>query len=372
MALALPVAAVAVTSSRDEATTAVAADLPKETVGGQDCARRYVAGGDAVVKGTHASDSTRYSEQLINEHAKPSPAPGPWCLYNTSVDPTTSEKYFKDGTPSQQAMAWDLRPDLITLTLGRQNSTIIDHIEKCYKNVKDHDFLDANVCALLVLNLPTHWTTLEQHLAQILNTYKIQMAGNPGLVVAVTGYFNPFPAATSAATKIPEFCAKLVDTIATCTARWILLPPALVTLDLVVKKLNTTIETVVKRFTEGSQGRFVFVNPYENFKGHCMKMEVAIKTTVYHPPSSTDKHDTDKDFGCGSDAWIASDGTTGFKLPFIYLTPAATGVLTTATQTTKEMGFNPNEKGHDCISDMIWEAVKHKLGVEEEPKEACK
>ena len=31
------------------------------------------------------------------------------------------------------------------------------------------------------------------------------------------------------------------------------------------------------------------------------------------------------------------------------------------------MGFNPNAKGHDCISDLIWEAVKNKLGVPEPP-----
>lgn len=370
VALSLPVAAVVVTSPRQRGT-AVAADLPKTDVAGQDCARRYVAGGDGVADGKHASDSTRYSEQLVNEHAKPSPAPGPWCLFNTAEDPTTSEDYFKKGNPSQQAIAWDLRPDLITLTLGRQNTTIVDQIDKCFKNVKDHDFLEANTCALLVLNVPTHWTDLQKHLAEILNTYKIQMAGNPGLVVAVTGYFNPYPQATDVATKIPQFCTKLVDTMATCLARWVLLPPALVTLDLVVKKLNTTIEEVVKRFTEGSQGRFVFVNPYDNFKSHCMQMKVEIKTTVYHPTNTVHDHNTDKDFGC-DDTWIASDGTTGMKSPFLYLTPAATGVLIMATQTTKEMGFNPNEKGHDCIADMIWEAVKHKLKVEEPPQEACK
>lgn len=372
VALALPVAAVVVASPRERGGTAVAADLPGTNVGGQDCARRYVAGGDGVVKGTHASDSTRYSEQLVNEHAKPSPAPGPWCLFNTSVDPTTSEDYFKAGNPSQQAVAWDLRPDLITLTLGRQDSTIVDHVDSCYKKVKDHDFLEANACALQVLANPKPWTDLQKHLAEILNTYKIQMAGNPGLVVAVTGYFNPYPKATDVATKIPQFCANLVDTIATCTARWILFPPVLITMDLIVKQLNTTIEDVVKRFTEGSQGRFVFVNPYDKFQGHCMKMEVEIKTTVYHPTNTVHDHNTDKDFGCGSDTWIASDGTTGFKPPFLYLTPAATGVLIVATQQTKEMGFNPNENGHDCISDLIWEAVKTKLGLEEPPEEPCK
>jgi len=31
------------------------------------------------------------------------------------------------------------------------------------------------------------------------------------------------------------------------------------------------------------------------------------------------------------------------------------------------MGIYPNAKGHACISDLIWEAVKQKLSVPEAP-----
>jgi hypothetical protein len=343
-----------------------------------DCALRYVAGGDAVTWGKHSAESgddinKAYPHQLLEDtdNGGKLDANGPWCEYNTSKDPTDTEKFVSEkhykGTLSQQAAAWEREPRLITLTLGRQNSTIVDHVDKCFKNVKDHDFLDANACALQVLAVPTHWDKLKKDLTGILNTFMIQQDGNPQLIVAVTGYFNPYPAATDVATKIPGFCAQLQDTIPTCIARWVLLPPALITLDQVVKKLNSTIEEVVKKFEESSQGRFVFVNPYEKFKDHCMEMQVTIKTTVYHPTNTVHDHNTNEtNFGC-SDSWIASDGTDGTKTPFLYLTPAVTGVLIKASQTTKKMGIHPDEAGHDCIADLIWEAVKNKLDIPQKP-----
>ncbi|MDQ3756686.1 MAG: hypothetical protein M3394_02415 [Actinomycetota bacterium] len=349
-----------------------------------DCALRYVAGGDAVVWGKDAKDpgndeNLRYSHQLLEDTGRLD-ANGPWCEYNTSREEATttdtfvSEATYLNNTLSQQAAAWEREPRLITLTLGRQNDTIVKHITDCFKNVKDHDFLDANACALQVLAPGGHWDKLKLDLTTILNTFMIQQDGNPQLIVAVTGYFNPFPSATDVATKIPGFCAKLVDTIPTCIARWVLLPPALITLDQVVQKLNTTIEEVVTQFEEASQGRFVFVNPYEKFKSHCMDMKVQIKTTVYHPTNTTHDHDTQEtNFGC-SDTWIGSDDKEGNKSPFLYLTPAVTGVLILATQTTKEMGVNPNKHGHDCISDLVYEAVKNKLDIPEAPapNDVCK
>lgn len=337
-----------------------------------DAARRYVAGGDALIRGaknddpSYQSDSDRYSEQLLTKLQQ---TPGPWCLFNTAKAPTDTDQYVSEDAPTQQAKANDLRPRLITLTLGRQNSTIVDHVVKCFKNVKDHDFLEANTCALSVLN-GSHWDKLTRDLSEILNRYMVQMDGSPQLVVAVTGYFNPYPAATSVATEVPGFCAKLQDTIPTCTIRWLMLPPALVTLDQVVKKLNETIKAVVDKFTWTSQGRFFFINPYDKFKDHCMKLEVEIKTKVYHPPNTVHQHDSKNDFGC-DEPWIESDTHDGTKSPFPYLTPAVTGVLILATQTTKGMGIYPNAKGHKCIADLIWQATKEKLGIPEPPEDAC-
>lgn len=36
-----------------------------------------------------------------------------------------------------------MRPDLHTITLGEQNSTIVNLIKSCFDKVKDHDFLGA-------------------------------------------------------------------------------------------------------------------------------------------------------------------------------------------------------------------------------------
>jgi hypothetical protein len=339
-------------------------------------ALRYVAGGDGVVAGKDADSPSddRYSTQLLKEHLQtqsPEVWPGPWCEYNTSEDKTTSDDYQHKGDPTQQSVAWNKTPRLITLEVGRQNSTIVDHVDKCLQNIKDHDFLDANTCALAVLANQQVFDDLRDDLSVILNDYKIQQDRvDPHLIIAVVGYFNPYNTATDVATKIPGFCADLQDTIPTCIARWVLLPPALITLDQVVKKLNSTIEAVVQEFFISSQGRFVFVNTYEKFKEHCMQMNVSIKTQVYHPTNTIHKHDADKNFGCEEDkSWIASDKNSGTKTPFLYLTPAVTGVLILATQETKDMGINPNKKGHDCIAQMIWEATKNKLGVPEKPLE---
>ncbi len=344
---------------------------------GKECSQRYVATGDAVAKGKDAesagnySETKRYSRQLLDDDGRLHKF-GAWCEFNTSDDPATTDDYITkvvfEGL-SQQSAVWERDPRLVTVTLGRQNATIVDHVDQCFKNVKDHDFAEANACALKVLSIPAHWEKLKQDLTKILNTFRIQQNGAPSdIVVAVTGYFNPYPAATDVATKIPAFCAQLTDTIPTCIARWVLLPPALVTLDQVVKKLNTTIEEVVKLYTEANQGRpFYFVNPYDKFKSHCMEMKVTIKTKVYHPKSTVHDHNTNEtNFGC-NDTWIATDGKDGTKSPFPYLTPAVTGVLIHAEQTTKNMGIHPNEKGHDCISDLIWEAAKIRLGVQQQP-----
>lgn len=354
--------------------------LPSPDPCAQDAALRLVSGGDALVRGFKNDDpaefqdnSDRYSEKLLEQLKQASgPMPSPWCLFNiTDDDATTTDDFTGEGNPTQQAKANDLRPRLITLTLGRQNAVIVKHVTECFKNIKDHDFLEANTCALGVLTDEDAWRELRNDLAEILNRFMIQMDGSPRLVVAVTGYFNPYNSATSVATEIPGFCAKLQDTIPTCLIRWLQLPPALVTLDQVVKKLNETIKGVVDEFTQTSQGRFFFINPYKEFKDHCMKMEVEIKTKVYHPPNTVHDHNSKNDFGC-DEPWIISDGHDGEKSPFIYLTPAVTGVLISATQKTVGMGIYPNPKGHQCFADLIYQAVKNKLGIPEQPEEPCR
>lgn len=329
-----------------------------EVASAADCAKRYVAGGDHVPAGHEVSESERYPQQLLDEHLIPSP--GAWCVYNVAANGTTSATYISGG---QQAKTWNYQPDLITLTVGGENTTIVDTITKCFDKVKDHDFSGANSCAAIVQGNSSAWNSLNSNLVTTLDYYRRQMAGRPWLVVAVTGYANPYMSASSATTNVPQLCQPLVDTAQTCSTRWNQLPSALNTLDTVIKKLNTTIENAVKPFVTGTQGRFVFVNPYEKFKDHCMKMQVNIITVVNHGNYS-DTHTSNKDFGCTQPWWV--EGSMGSKSPD-YLDPASNGALVSKQQTTTGMGVHPNDKGHDCIADLVWEAVKQKMGVPEEP-----
>ena len=338
----------------------------------QGCGRHYVAAGDAIAAGKEVTESERYSRQLWEDHLK---TWGAWCEYNIAKDKTTSTTYITGG---QLAQTWNYRPDLITLTIGEQNNQIINLVDSCFDKIKSHDFSGGSACAGAILGNTTLWSGLNSNLITTFQQYRMIMAGRPWLVVAVTGYPNPYPKPLDAAAKIPELCTPLIDTIATCTIRWVQLPPALALLDQVFQKLNTTIANAVAPFANSTAGRFVFVNPYDKFRDHCMKMEVEMKTTVEHPEQQGAVHNHDNftsvNFGC-SDPWFV-EGSDGTDNPW-YLAPAAPGILINQSQTTKGMGVWPNADGHQCLGDLIWEAdtidpgtspLKWKLGVPEPPK----
>jgi hypothetical protein len=335
------------------------------------CGLRYVAAGDDVPAGHDVSESERYSHHLWEDHLK---TWGQWCEFNIAKNGTTS---LTEITGGQLAQTWNYRPDLITLTVGEQNTTIVDLVSSCFDKVKDHEFSEATACASAILGNTSLFNNLNLNLTTILQQYRMILAGRPHLVVAVTGYPNPYPKSLDAGLKIVELCTPLIDTIPTCSVRWAQLPPALEIIDQVFKKLNSTIATAVSPFTIGSGGRIIFVNTYDKLRDHCMKMEVEIKTTVEHPEESGAVHDHNSpkvNFGCSDPWFVAGDDGTAYPL---YLYPAAIGVLTKASQTTSGMGVYPNDSGHKCISDLIWEAdtpepgttpLKWKLRVPEAPK----
>lgn len=352
------------------ATTIVT--LSSAVVEAQDCARRYVATGDDIPFGHEVSEDERFPSKLLEEHLKKW---GPWCTYDIAKNETTSATEISGG---QLAQTWNLRPDLITLTVGEQNSQIVNLITSCFDNVKDHEFAEALACASAILGNQSLWTNLTNNLTTIQQQYRVLMAGRPKLMVAVTGYPNPYPKALDAGLKIVELCTPLIDTIPTCTIRWVQLPPALEMIDQVFKKLNTTIQKAVDPFAIGSGGRFVFVNTYDKLRDHCMKMEVEIKTKVEHPEESGAVHDHNSpskvNFGC-SEPWFVA-GDDGTAIPF-YLQPAMIGVLIDQSQTTSGMGVYPNADGHKCIADLVWEAdtldpgvtpLKWKLSIPEAAK----
>lgn len=282
-----------------------------------------------------------------------------------------------DITGGQLATTWNDRPDLVTLTVGEQNSTIVNLITQCFDDVKSHDFAGGASCAGAILGNTSLYSNPTSNLPTKLQQYRVIMAGRPKLVVAVTGYPNPYPKSLDAAARVAELCPPLIDTIPACTARWVQLSPALDLIDQLFQKLNTTIANAVAPFANSSAGRFVFVSTYDKLRDHCMKMEVSFKTEVEHPEESGAVHEHDSpsavNFGCDAPWFVA--GSDGTDVPF-YLEPAAIGVLVTESQTTSGMGVYPNDDGHKCISDLIWEAdtidpgttpLKWKLGVPEAP-----
>src|SRR5262249_43534027 len=137
------------------------------------------------------------------------------------------------------------------------------------------------------------WTDLKNNFTTILQQTRIMQAQRPQLVVAVVNYPNPYPQASDVVSPITTLCTQLIDTIPTCTARWLQLPPALTLIDQVFQKLNQTLKDAMGPFQQGPSGnRWVYVDVYPKFKSHCMKMTVSIYTSVYHPPSTVDEHDS--------------------------------------------------------------------------------
>jgi hypothetical protein len=331
--------------------------------------RIYVASGDDYTAGNALNDNeSRYPEQLLADHLV---APG-WCLYNQGKNGQTSSSFISGGG---MASAYNMRPDLHTIQLGEQNSTVVNAIKSCFDKVKDHDFAGAMACAAAIEANSSVWTSMTSNYTSLLATDKIMASQRPGLVVAVVGYPNPYPRAGDVVDEIVELCVPLIDTIPTCTARWAQLPAALTALDRVFTKLNTTLKNALAPFQAGPNGwRYVFVDVNPKFEDHCMTMKVQIKTKVEHPEESGAVHQHDSpevNFGC-SEEWFV-EGSDGTAKPN-YLLPAAIGVLIEWSQTTKGMGVYPNSDGHQCIADAIWEAdtidpgttpLKWKLGYGE-------
>ena len=176
-----------------------------------DCARRLVAGGDHIPAGHEVEEDERFPNHLLDDHLSKW---GPWCNYDIAVNETTSGTYITGG---QLAQTWNLRPDLITLTVGEENTTIVNLVTDCFDKVKDHDFAGASSCAAAILGNSSLWSNLNLNLTTIQQQYRVIMAGRPKLMVAITGYPNPYPKSLDAASKIALLCVPLIDTIPTCT-----------------------------------------------------------------------------------------------------------------------------------------------------------
>ena len=160
---------------------------PAAVLHAQGCGLHYVAAADDIAAGHDVSEAQRYPNHLMDDHLKKW---GAWCEYDIAQNGTTSATYITGG---QLATTWNDRPDLITLTVGEQNATIVNLITSCFDDVKSHDFAGASSCAAGVLGNASLYTNLTSNLTTTLQQYRVIMAGRPKLVVAVTGYPNPFP-----------------------------------------------------------------------------------------------------------------------------------------------------------------------------------
>jgi hypothetical protein len=232
---------------------------------------------------------------------------------------------------------------------------------------------EALTCESAILADQSAFDSFANNLVYIFNQYKKILDGRPALYIVVVGYPNMYPDSTSVISKQQSLCQDTQDAVQLCTTQWSPFSSALAIADQVIQKLNTTIKNAVSPFTTASQGHFIFVNPYDKFKDHYMKMDVTLRLdTVCHLCGTTgtyfDSHSSDQDFG-PSRPWIKDEadgnGFPTYLLPTDPTAPDQPTVNVLVSQTTSGMGKYPNDTGQKCISDLIWEAVKQKLGVPE-------
>src|SRR6185503_3073279 len=136
----------------------------------QGCGLRYVATGDDIPAGHDVSTGQRYPDHLLADHMK---RWGAWCEYDIAKNGTTSATEITGG---QLAQTWNYQPDLITLTVGEQNTTIVKLITECFDKIKDHDFTGGSVCAAAILANTSLWSGLNLNLTTILQQYRLIMA----------------------------------------------------------------------------------------------------------------------------------------------------------------------------------------------------
>ena len=346
---------IALVAATGAAAASIARPQPVDAAAG---CRIFVAAGDDIPAGHDLNDDAkRYPEQLLEDHLI---SPG-WCVYNQGKNGQTSSSFITAGG---MANAYNMRPDLLTIQLGEQNSTIVNLITSCFDKIKDHDFSGGNACAAQILGNQSLFDSLRNNFTTILQTTRVMASQRPQLVIGIVNYANPYPQAADVVPKFTELCTKVIDAMISCLARWAQLPPALVTIDQVFQKLNKTIKDSMAPFQAGPNGwRWVYVDIYPKFKGHEMKMEVTLKLEeVCHlcgtTASYTDNHEGTKNIGSDEPWWI--EGSDGTKLPEYLFIPGPLinppVVIIRVSQKTVGMGVWVNADGHQCIDDAIWEA----------------
>jgi lysophospholipase L1-like esterase len=401
------------------------------------CFSQYVATGDAVAAGAGLPAAQSYPGRLLNDHLKRvNPT---WCLINVAAPGATSSGY-SPGNNSQLALAHRAQPELITITLGQQDPTIVGMVDTCMTELKNLDIRGARACIEAIESDTVLWNAFRNNLNSILSAYR-QLAGraHPNLVVAVTNYYNPYPSSEGIDARIAGACALVPSVSVSCGMHFVdpiigsgNLGETLDAADRVIRKLNTTIASVMQPVTQGTQGRFVLVDIYPRFREHCTALDVRLhdfwilrlppapplpisenglvpavipfpSPLPFEPGIPNPVTGAFVPFGCSdwgvvieSNSWMQEGPTaTGFVgiFPFNFLPPGVPppvtelpggipltgnwalnpgqsliGFFVEADYEVRNVGVHPNATGQKCIADLIWEAVKQKLGVPEAPR----
>lgn len=314
-------------------------------------AKQYAATGDSIAFGADLTSGSNYPTHLLGDHLTQLAS---YCLKNLAESGATTTNYRSGGGvfTAQLQPAIDLKASLVTVTIGANNKVLPTLVNECLPKIVGLDFDGARTCANNINNDNNAWTSLSADLKTILNEYQQSLSSNPGLFVAITNYYNPMPPSIDAARQ-KAFCDQLSPGVAgKCNGMLGPLNGALGAMDSVLHKLNQKIAEAASPYTSSSS-HFIFVNVHDEFVGHCTIINLSVSLSPYGGSASGN-------LGCeSSQSWVepATVQSGGASQKKFGITWTASG--------TAQAGVHPNDDGHTCISNLVWEAVKGRLGSSE-------
>jgi lysophospholipase L1-like esterase len=317
----------------------------------------YAAAGDSVANGQDLVTGQPYRDHLLQDHLLSlgfSQAPA--CYLHTAQNGASTRNYLEGGIDlfgnsqiAQRGPVLNFGPNLITLTIGADDNALPTLLHSCMQLILAGNITGpggAVACEQQILNDASSWNVTTFRLTNILQDYRqLLLPSRPNLVVAVTNYYNPLPDHLDAQT-IQAYCSQAPNYIyeAACKSRLPQFNAVLSVESSIISRLNTTVAQVVGTVGAQSPGHFVLVDISKKFIGHCTVIDY---TQVY--PDGTSETGN---LGCGEDqTWIAPN-------------QSSFGASTHA-------GVHPNEKGHECIADLIWVAVRGTLGSSDTASPRC-
>jgi len=325
-----------------------------EITGGQVCAYQYVATGDSVAYGADMTTRIPYPDYLFNDHVKYLPGQ-PWCETNLAQSGAKTSHYIngEEGFTAQLQPAIDEDPRLVTITIGANNFVMTTLMDTCMPMAEKGGIRAATACIKEVFydKKNIYWDPLRDDLRTILDGYLSSPDYATLDAIAVTGYYDPMPVMISDSHQ-NDLCNQFGNTkVRTSCNQWGTdLSTAMNWGYLTILKLNDTIKGVVDEYSAWYQGKLTFVDVDDQFAGHCSTFDTTITVLLVGSASLN--------LGCTeSDSWIVANhtkGTEGFWKKLVFDASVTSGV-------------HPNEKGQQCISNLVWEAVKAKLGSWEPP-----